>query len=70
MLRQMYPINSFDTMRMVFDKWREECKHLADCDFRRYVHLLENINRALCDGTPSDCAARLHEAIEWWRSVK
>lgn len=61
---------SFDTMRMVFDKWREECKHLTDCDFRKYVELLQNIERALCSGTPTDCALRLAEAIEWWKTVK
>ena len=65
-----YPANSFDTMRMVFDKWRQQCKKLADCDFRKYVELLKNIERSLCSGTPSDCAARLAEAIEWWKSVK
>jgi len=63
-------VDSFDTMRMVFDEWRNRCKHLADCDFRKYVELLQNIERALCSGTPSDCAARLAEAIEWWKSVK
>ena len=63
-------ILSFDTMRMVFDKWREECKHLTDCDFRKYVELLQNIERALCSGTPTDCALRLAEAIEWWKTVK
>ena len=68
--KNCYDTKSFDTMRMVFDEWRNRCKHLADCDFRKYVELLQNIERALCSGTPSDCAARLAEAIEWWKSVK
>ena len=63
-------VDSSDTMRMVLDEWRNRCKHLADCDFRKYVELLQSIERALCSGTPSDCAARLAEAIEWWKSVK
>ena len=64
---ESYHVNSFDTMRMVFDKWKEKALHNNDIDTLDHKFSIEY---ALCELTPFDCAARLAEAIEWWKTVK
>ena len=69
-----YPANSFDTMRMVFDKLRERFEELPDHVYQMQFYYYERHDQAvsmqLSHGTPIDCAARLAEGIEWWKTVK
>ena len=69
-------IRSFDTMRMVLDELRSQMIHY-ECEpdeeekfYKKFEPLKLNIMAKLYSGEPTDCAPRLAEAIEWWKSVK
>ena len=63
--------DSFDTMRMVLDKFKDVDINPANSDdYSTHKKICYDIIQILGWGTPSDCAARRAEAIEWWKSVK
>lgn len=64
---QIMNIKSFDTMRFIYDDFKLRLKNNTHIDRFKYLFKIEE---SLTDGTPSDCALRLAEAIEWWKSVK
>lgn len=62
---------SFDTMRMVLDEFKDVDINPANSeDYYTHTKICYNIIQILGWGTPTDCALRLAEAIEWWKSVK
>lgn len=62
---------SFDTMRMVLDKFKTLDIDPSNADnYTMHKKQVFDIIQTLGWGTPSDCAARLAEAIEWCKSVK
>ena len=68
--KNCYDTESFDTMRMVFDEWREEIKEIGFEHMGEITGHNSVITWELSYGTPTDCALRLAECIEWWKSVK
>lgn len=62
---------SFDTMRMVLDKFKTLDIDPSNADnYTKHKKLIFDTIQTLGWGTPSDCAARLADAIEWWKSVE
>ena len=63
--------DSFDTMRMVLDEFKDvDINPSNSDDYSTHKKICYDIIQILGWGTPADCALRLAEAIEWWKTVK